>query len=74
MEYSAIEDLLPRAGGSVYRLVRMASKRALEISEGKPPLINQVSSDKPTTIALQEISKGRVVWSEVAKNEAKDKK
>lgn len=74
MDYSPIEDLLSKAGGSVYRLVRMASKRALEISEGKPTLLEKASSDKPTSIALEEIAKGKVQWSGEEKNDSKDKK
>lgn len=55
-----LEDLLPRSGMSIYRLVRMASNRALELSEGKPALIEKPSSDKLTTIALEEIAKGKI--------------
>lgn len=55
-----IENLLPKAGGSIYRLVRLASHRALELLDGKPGLITNPSSDKVTTMALEEISKGRV--------------
>ena len=61
MAYQPIEELLPRAGGSVYRLVRMAAKRALELSDGKPCLIDKPSSDKFTTMALEEIRKGKVM-------------
>ena len=61
MGYQPIEELLPRAGGSVYRLVRMAAKRALELSDGKPCLIEKPSSDKFTTMALEEIRKGKVM-------------
>jgi DNA-directed RNA polymerase omega subunit len=57
-----IEDLLPKAGGSIYRLVRMAANRAVEISEGKPRFIDKPSSDKETTIALEEIAKGKVFY------------
>ena len=62
MATDSIENLLSHAGGSVYRLVRIAAKRALEISEGQPPLIKNPSSDKPTTTALEEIAQGRVVY------------
>ena len=66
MGYQPIEELLPRAGGSVYRLVRMASNRALELSDGKPCLIDKPSSDKFTTMALEEIRKGKVMYKNVA--------
>ena len=57
---TALEDLLPKADMSIYRLVRMASNRALELSEGKPALIEKPASDKITTIALEEIAKGKI--------------
>ena len=60
MSYVPIEELLPQAGGSIYRLIRMASDRALELSEGKPMLIKNPSSDKVTTIAMMEIAQGKV--------------
>ena len=61
-----IEELLPRAGNSVYRLVRMASNRAVQLAEGKPRLIKHPFSDKETTQALQEIAEGKVMLKEVA--------
>ena len=60
MSYVPIEELLPQAGGSIYRLIRMASDRALELSEGKPMLIKNPTSDKVTTIAMIEIAQGKV--------------
>lgn len=60
MSHGPVEKLLPRSGGSVYRLIRMAAGRALEISEGKPSLINNPSTDKATTIALEEILQGKI--------------
>ena len=57
------EELLPKSGGNVFRLVRMAAIRALELSEGKPPLINNSFSDKSTTIALEEISQGKISYA-----------
>jgi DNA-directed RNA polymerase omega subunit len=47
----AIEDLLPKAGWSIYKLVRMASNRAMELADGSPKLIANQSSHKTTTIA-----------------------
>ncbi len=57
-----IEDLLPKAGDSIYRLVRIASNRAKELAEGKPSLIDKPSSKKETTTALEEICQGRIVF------------
>ncbi len=59
-----IENLLPKAGDSIYRLVRMAANRALELSEGRKCLIENPPNDKVTTMALEEIHAGRVVFKE----------
>ena len=65
----SIEELLPKSGMSTYRLVRMASNRALELSDGKPPLIDKPNSDKLTSIALEEIARGKIIY----KNSSKEK-
>ena len=64
-KYETLEDLLPKAKGSVYALVRLASNRAIELAEGKPRLIEKPALDKETTIALEEISRGKVMAKEV---------
>ncbi len=60
MEYIALEQLLDKSSDSVYKLVILASKRALEIAEGQPKLVDVSASLKPSTIALFEIAAGRV--------------
>ncbi len=60
MEYHSLEELLPRSGYSIYRLVRMAAMRALEISDGHPCLIKNPASNKVTTMALEEIAQGKI--------------
>jgi DNA-directed RNA polymerase subunit omega len=55
-----LEKLLDKADGSVYKLVIMASKRAIEIAEGQPCLAKDPSSSQPSTIALEEIAQGKV--------------
>jgi len=40
--------------------VVLASKRAFEIAEGAPPLVEKTSSSKPGSIALEEIAQGKV--------------
>ena len=55
-----IEDLLKRCG-SIYRLVILAAKRAKEVSEGSPPLIEN-HPRKVTSIALEEILQGKVLY------------
>ena len=77
MGYPPIEDLLPKAGYSVYKLVRMASNRAVELADGKPKLLDLPASEKTPTIALEEIRAAKVVLKEVAdlfKPKEKDKK
>jgi len=61
-----IEELLPRANYSIYKLVSMASRRALELSDGKRCLVDCPSSAKLTTMALEEISQGKIESKEVA--------
>ena len=48
-----VEELLKRCG-SMYKLVVLAAKRAKEISDGAPPLV-QMDNKKVTSIALEEI-------------------
>jgi DNA-directed RNA polymerase omega subunit len=83
MAYQPLERLLPRSGGSVYKLVLMAAKRAIELADGMPKLIDFPSSNKTTTVALDEVLGGKVELKEVASTrqtkeaapkEAKDKK
>ncbi len=66
MKQYPLEELLPKAGGSAYALTRMAAIRALELAEGKPCLVERKPSDKVTSLAIEEIAKGKVVLKEVA--------
>lgn len=59
MSYVPLEGLLREKKGSIYKLVILASKRALEIEGGAPNLVESPSK-KSTTIALQEIIQGKV--------------
>ena len=61
MPYSvALENLIDKSDNSIYKLVILASKRALEIAEGQPKLVQANSSLKPSTIALHEIAANKV--------------
>lgn len=60
MAYISLEKLLDKTDGSVYKLVILASKRALEIAGGQPKLVGVDSSAKPSTIALYEVADGKV--------------
>jgi DNA-directed RNA polymerase omega subunit len=66
MGYQPLEELLPRAKWGVYRLVRLASKRALELSETGAALIKAPSNQKLATTALEEILAGKVMDKESA--------
>ena len=60
MNYVPLERLLDKTGSSIYKLVILASKRALEIAEGQPKMVNADPSTKPSTVALFEIADGKV--------------
>jgi DNA-directed RNA polymerase omega subunit len=62
MPYVPLEKLLDKSADSVYKLVILASKRALEIAEGQPKLVGVDSFFKPSTIALHEIAEGKVQY------------
>ena len=55
-----IEELLKRCG-SVYKLVILAAKRAKEVADGAPALVD-TSYRKATSIALEEIVEGKVLY------------
>ncbi len=69
MDYRGREQLLDKSMGSIYKLVILASKRALEIAEGQPRLVQDDLSTKPSTVALHEISEGKI---EAKKSKAKE--
>ena len=60
MGYIPIEQLLDKTDNSMYKLVMLAAKRTLEIAEGQPKLAPINSSLKPSSIALEEIARGKV--------------
>lgn len=60
MKNTPLEMLLDKSDNSVYKLVILASKRALEIAEGQPKLVEMDASVKPSTVALYEIAAGLV--------------
>jgi DNA-directed RNA polymerase omega subunit len=55
-----LEDLLNKTDSSIYKVVILATKRALEIAAGAPVLVEADANTKPTTIALREIAEGKV--------------
>ena len=61
MAYQPLEELLPKAGMSVYRLVRLASMRATELATTGVKLVQAPADQKLATTALDEIRAGKVV-------------
>lgn len=61
-----IEDLLDKTDNSIYKLVILASKRALELNEGSPRLV-ETDNKKISSVALEEIKEGKIVMKEKKK-------
>lgn len=64
MSYIPLEDLLGRVE-SLYKLVLLASRRAIEISDTGQKLVNVSPRLKPSTVALEEIREGKVYYKEL---------
>ena len=65
----AFEKLFDKTG-SMYKLVILAAKRALELSNGSPKLVETNLKEKPPLTALREIAGGKVALK--AKKKPKD--
>ncbi len=74
MGYQPLERLLPQANFSVYKLVKMASKRAMALADGKPKLVEVPTTTKTATIALDEIAARKVILKEVVDKNPPSKK
>ncbi len=61
-EYTPLENLLKNTGGSLFKLVIVVAKRALEIAEGKKPLVEVPSETKPIEAAFLEIEQHKVTY------------
>ncbi len=59
MVYIDMESLMKNAG-SRYKLVIMASRRTLELSEGKPRLVEMPAATRLAIVALKEISENKI--------------
>lgn len=49
-----------KKSGSLYKLVILAARRALEINAGSPPLVAVDPKSKPAVVAIKEIAQGKV--------------
>jgi DNA-directed RNA polymerase omega subunit len=59
MSYLWREELIKKTG-SVYKLVTIASRRAVELGSGAQPLVETGSENKIINTALREIIEGKV--------------
>jgi DNA-directed RNA polymerase omega subunit len=66
MVYMPMEQLLPKSALSSYKLVVIASKRALEIANGAPKMVDAHINEKHATTALREIMAGKLCTREAA--------
>jgi DNA-directed RNA polymerase subunit omega len=55
----AIDELVKKTG-SLYKLVLLAARRSVELSEGATKLVDAPHDAKSALVALQEILEGRV--------------
>lgn len=61
MSFLPLDKLLEKVD-SRYKLILVAAKRARELSDGAPPLIEADENSKPTTIALKELLNDRLEY------------
>ena len=69
MGYVERDEMLGKAENSIYKLVNLAAKRALEIAEGQPKLTEDKANIKPSTVALHEIAGGKVEAKKIKQKE-----
>lgn len=67
MSYVPLERLIDKSNGSMYKLVMLVSRRALELAEGAPKLVDTAADTKVTTLAMQEVADGKVAKGPEAK-------
>ena len=64
MAYIPVEELLDKVE-SRYKLVILASRRAAELNSGGQRLVDISAKAKISTIALEEIREGKIIYKEV---------
>ncbi|MEA3305606.1 MAG: DNA-directed RNA polymerase subunit omega [Candidatus Omnitrophota bacterium] len=64
MSYIPMGDLLRKAD-SIYQLVVLVSRRAIDLSEGAERLIDVSPKAKPSSIAFEEIKKGKIAYERI---------
>jgi DNA-directed RNA polymerase omega subunit len=68
MAYVAMETLYKKTH-SIYKLVILAAKRAVELNEGATKLVTASPSTKLSTISLKEIAEGKISFKNGAAKE-----
>lgn len=48
--------------GSAYKLVILAARRAIELSEGAPKLVDSTPEEKVTSVAVNEILHDKITY------------
>jgi DNA-directed RNA polymerase omega subunit len=57
----SIDSLLKKTG-SIYKLVILAARRAIELGDGAEKLVDGPSDEKPANVALREILEDKVSY------------
>jgi DNA-directed RNA polymerase omega subunit len=57
----AIDSLLNKTN-SLYKLVALASMRAVELSDGAANLVGEKPEAKPVNLAIREIAEGKITY------------
>ena len=70
MAYIPLEKLIDKSQYSMFKLVHLVSRRALELADGVPRLINVPPDTKVTTVAMQEVAEGKVAMAPAEKEKA----
>ncbi len=58
--YIPLEKLIDKADNNMFKLVHMASARALQLADGAPRAIEALHDMKVTTIAMLEIAQEKI--------------
>jgi len=74
MVYIPMENLLGQTE-SIYKLVILAAKRAVELNQGAGRLSESAGpNEKISTVALKEIEEGKIIFKKEGQPEEKTKK
>lgn len=66
MQDAPIDKLLDKTH-SIYKLIILASKRAIELAEGAQKLVDSPMDTKPAHVALDEILAGKIEYKVIEK-------